>query len=178
MGDATVAEIKAEFEKRIQAGEFIEASNRAPGRAFTTSKMIDHERNTIQVMRAGQNQHEPIASFETRRERWAKEISPVQPSDQLASRLSMDLKPMRPFLSKRSRTECGFHRSRQKSLARNASALDGGSNLGRTCHGRFQVCVRVEDFQHRAGHVVVDFRRSTDVDGIADDEFESGIREL
>src|SRR6266446_2709488 len=46
MGDATVAEVKAEFEKRVQAGEFIETSNRAPGRAFTTSEMIDHERNT------------------------------------------------------------------------------------------------------------------------------------
>ena len=68
MGDATVAEVKAEFEKRVQAGEFIETSNRAPGRAFTTSEMIDHERNTIHAMRAGQNQHEPIASFETRRE--------------------------------------------------------------------------------------------------------------
>jgi predicted ribonuclease YlaK len=40
----------------------------APGRAFTTQEMIHHERNTIQVMRAGQNQHAPIASFETRRE--------------------------------------------------------------------------------------------------------------
>ncbi len=30
--------------------------------------MIDQERNTIQVMRAGQNQHAPIASFKTRRE--------------------------------------------------------------------------------------------------------------
>jgi conjugative relaxase-like TrwC/TraI family protein len=68
MGDATVAEVKAEFEKRVQAGEFIETSNRAPGRAFTTSEMIDHERNTIQVMRAGQNQQAPIASFKTRRE--------------------------------------------------------------------------------------------------------------
>ncbi len=68
MGDATVAEVKAEFEKRVQAGEFIETSNRAPGRAFTTSEMIDYERDTIQVMRAGQNQHAPIASFETRRE--------------------------------------------------------------------------------------------------------------
>jgi ATP-dependent exoDNAse (exonuclease V) alpha subunit len=68
MGDATVAEVKAEFEKRVQAGEFIETSNRAPGRAFTTSEMIDHERNTIHAMRAGQNQHEPIASFEIRRE--------------------------------------------------------------------------------------------------------------
>jgi len=66
MGDATVAEVKAEFEKRVQAGEFIETSNRAPGRAFTTSEMIDCERDTIQVMRAGQNQHAPIASFKTR----------------------------------------------------------------------------------------------------------------
>ena len=68
MGDATVAEVKAEFEKRVQAGEFIETSNRAPGRAFTTSEMIDYERDTIHAMRAGQNQHAPIASFETRRE--------------------------------------------------------------------------------------------------------------
>jgi len=68
MGDATVAEVKAEFEKRVQAGELIEASNRAPGRAFTTEEMIGYERDTIQVMRAGQNQYEPIASFETRRE--------------------------------------------------------------------------------------------------------------
>jgi ATP-dependent exoDNAse (exonuclease V) alpha subunit len=68
MGDGTVAEVKAELEKRVRAGEFIETSNRAPGRAFTTSEMIDHERNTIQLMRAGQNQHEPIASFEARRE--------------------------------------------------------------------------------------------------------------
>src|SRR5229473_1290815 len=67
MGDATVAEVKAEFEKRVQAGEFIETSNRAPGRAFTTSEMIDRERNTIQVMRAGQNQYAPVASFKTRR---------------------------------------------------------------------------------------------------------------
>src|SRR5213080_864873 len=68
MGDATVEEVKAEFEKGVQAGEFIETSTRAPGRAFTTCEMIDHERNTIQVMRAGQNQHAPIASFKTRRE--------------------------------------------------------------------------------------------------------------
>src|SRR6266581_5952613 len=68
MGEATVAEVKAQFEKRVQAGEFIETSNRAPGRAFTTSEMIDYERNTIQVMQSGQKQHTPIASFETRRE--------------------------------------------------------------------------------------------------------------
>ncbi len=68
MGDATVAEVKAEFEKRVQSGEFIETSSRAPCRAFTTEEMIGYERDTIQVMRAGQNQHEPIARFETRRE--------------------------------------------------------------------------------------------------------------
>jgi conjugative relaxase-like TrwC/TraI family protein len=67
MGDATVAEVKAEFEKRLQAGEFIETSNRGPSRAFTTEEMIDYERNTIHAMRMGQNQHAPIASFETRR---------------------------------------------------------------------------------------------------------------
>src|SRR6266481_6336034 len=67
MGDATVAEVKAEFENRVQAGEFIETSNRAPDRAFTTEEMIHYERDTIHAMRAGQNQHAPIASFETRR---------------------------------------------------------------------------------------------------------------
>src|SRR6267154_2110891 len=67
MGDATVAEVKAEFEKRVQSGEFIETSNRAPGRAFTTSEMIGYERDTIEAMRVGQKQHEPIARFETRR---------------------------------------------------------------------------------------------------------------
>src|SRR5713101_1420061 len=68
MGDATVAEIKAEFENRVQTGDFIETSNRAPGRAFTTEEMIHYERDTIHAMRAGQNQHTPIARIETRRE--------------------------------------------------------------------------------------------------------------
>ena len=68
MGDATFGEVKAEFEKRAQSGEFIETSNRGPGRAFTTGEMIGYERETIQAMRAGQKQHGPIASFETRRE--------------------------------------------------------------------------------------------------------------
>src|SRR5260370_30672907 len=68
MGGGTVAEVKAEYENRVQAGEFIETSNRGRGRAFTTSEMIDYERNTIQMMRAGQTQHAPIARFETRRE--------------------------------------------------------------------------------------------------------------
>jgi conjugative relaxase-like TrwC/TraI family protein len=68
MGDATFGEVKAEFEKRAQSGEFIETSNRGPCRAFTTGEMIGYERDTISVMRAGQKQHAAIASFETRRE--------------------------------------------------------------------------------------------------------------
>ena len=68
MGQATVAEVKAEFEKRVQGGEFIETSSRGQGRAFTTSEMIEYERDTIRAMRAGKNRHEPIASFETHRE--------------------------------------------------------------------------------------------------------------
>ena len=68
MGEATLREVKAEFEKRVQTGEFIEASHRAPGRAFTTGEMIGYERDTINTMRAGQRQHAAIVSFETRRE--------------------------------------------------------------------------------------------------------------
>jgi conjugative relaxase-like TrwC/TraI family protein len=66
MGDAKVGEVKAELERRAHAGEFIETSNRGPGRAFTTEEMIDCERETIQLMRVGQNHHEPIAGFKTR----------------------------------------------------------------------------------------------------------------
>src|SRR5207245_7954663 len=40
MGDATVAEVKAEFENRVQTRGFIETSNRAPGRAFATEEII------------------------------------------------------------------------------------------------------------------------------------------
>jgi conjugative relaxase-like TrwC/TraI family protein len=68
MGDATVVEAKAEFEKRVQAGAFIETNNHGPGRAFTTEEMIDCECETIQMMRAGQSQNEPIAGFKTRRQ--------------------------------------------------------------------------------------------------------------
>jgi conjugative relaxase-like TrwC/TraI family protein len=68
MGEATFGDVKADFEKRVQAGEFIEASHRAPGRAFTTGEMIGYERDTINAMRAGQKRHAAIVSFETRRE--------------------------------------------------------------------------------------------------------------
>jgi ATP-dependent exoDNAse (exonuclease V) alpha subunit len=70
MGEAKFSDVKAEFEKRVQSGEFIEAEKKAhaPDRAFTTTEMVEYERDTIRTMRAGQKQHGPIASFETRKE--------------------------------------------------------------------------------------------------------------
>jgi conjugative relaxase-like TrwC/TraI family protein len=69
MGDRTLADVKAEFEQRVQAGEFVRAEQRpdAPGRAFTTPEMLDLERDTIAVMRAGQDTQRPLASVETTR---------------------------------------------------------------------------------------------------------------
>ncbi len=68
MGEAAFREVRTQFEKRVQSGEFIEASHRSPGRAFTTDEMIGYERETINTMRAGQNKHAAIVSFETRRQ--------------------------------------------------------------------------------------------------------------
>src|SRR5256886_762597 len=70
MGDATFTEVRTEFEKRIGAGEFIEVEKQSggPSRTFTTEEMIGYERETIQMMREGQNGYPALASFETRRE--------------------------------------------------------------------------------------------------------------
>ncbi len=70
MGDATFTEVRTEFEKRVGAGEFIEVEKQSggPSRTFTTEEMIGYERETIQMMREGQNGYPALASFETRRE--------------------------------------------------------------------------------------------------------------
>jgi len=70
MGEATLTEVKAEFEKRINAGEFIGVEKRpgAPGRVFTTQEMIDYERDIIQLMHEGQNKHSAIVSADIHRE--------------------------------------------------------------------------------------------------------------
>jgi conjugative relaxase-like TrwC/TraI family protein len=70
MGDATFTDIRGEFEKRISTGEFIGLEKRtgARGRVYTTEEMIGYERDTIQIMREGQNKCAALASFETRRE--------------------------------------------------------------------------------------------------------------
>ncbi len=68
MGQATLGAVKAEFERRVQSGEFIGINSRTPGRAFTTSEMIGYERRTIEAMREGQKQHAPIARSDVRNE--------------------------------------------------------------------------------------------------------------
>ncbi len=70
MGDATFTDIRGEFEKRIGTGEFIGVEKRtgARGWAYTTEAMIGYERDTIRIMREGQNKCAALASFETRRE--------------------------------------------------------------------------------------------------------------
>ena len=68
MGEAPVLVIKAEFERRITAGEFIQVEPLpgAAARAFTTPEMIALERETIEVMLAGQHTQPPLVRVETR----------------------------------------------------------------------------------------------------------------
>ncbi len=68
MGSASFAEVHERFEHRVSSRDLIERENRSPGRAFTTDQMITYERDTIEAMRAGKNQHEMLASSESRRE--------------------------------------------------------------------------------------------------------------
>ncbi|MGB8475344.1 MAG: MobF family relaxase [Candidatus Acidiferrum sp.] len=70
MGGATLAQVKADFEERVKAGEFVEVKRQgnSPDRAFTTTEMIGYERDTIDAMRAGQDRHAALATFSTR---WA-----------------------------------------------------------------------------------------------------------
>ena len=65
MGYACFADVREGFEQRTTSGDLIERESRSPARAFTTGRMIEYERDTIAVMRAGQNQYEPLVSSET-----------------------------------------------------------------------------------------------------------------
>ena len=67
MGEVSVGAIRAEFEQRVAAGEFIGVARAPgePGRAFTTREMVDLERDTIQMMRAGQHAQPALASHAT-----------------------------------------------------------------------------------------------------------------
>jgi conjugative relaxase-like TrwC/TraI family protein len=65
MGEASFAEVRDRFEKRIDSGRLIEVESKAPARAFTTEKMIQYERDNVSEMLKGQRQHEPLVSPET-----------------------------------------------------------------------------------------------------------------
>jgi conjugative relaxase-like TrwC/TraI family protein len=70
MGQRTVSEIRTEFDRRVEAGEFIELNQKpgAPGRSFTTPEMIDLERDTIRMMRDSREARPALASPATRRD--------------------------------------------------------------------------------------------------------------
>ncbi len=65
MGEASFAEIRGRFDKRVQSGDLIEVESKSPARAFTTEQMIGHERDTIAEMRKGQNLDSPLVRPET-----------------------------------------------------------------------------------------------------------------
>jgi len=64
MGAVSLAAAKAEFEHRVEEGEFVAVDQRPdlPGRAFTTREMIALEHETIHVMQAGQQRAPDLAS--------------------------------------------------------------------------------------------------------------------
>ena len=65
MGEASFAEVREGFDKRVQSGDLIEVESKSLTRAFTTEQMIGYERDTITEMRRGQNQNKPLVSSET-----------------------------------------------------------------------------------------------------------------
>jgi hypothetical protein len=65
MGDASFAEVRKSFEKRVQSGGLIEVESKSPARAFTTEQMIGYERDNVAEMRRGQNLDNPLISTET-----------------------------------------------------------------------------------------------------------------
>src|SRR5437667_5845950 len=64
LGEARIDDIKQEVDRRTERGEFIalEQDRGTPGRSLTTSAMIELERNTIDRMRAGQDQHAELVT--------------------------------------------------------------------------------------------------------------------
>jgi conjugative relaxase-like TrwC/TraI family protein len=65
MGEASFADIRERFDKRVQSGDLIEVESKSPARAFTSEQMIGYERDTVAEMRRGQNLDNPLVSTET-----------------------------------------------------------------------------------------------------------------
>ena len=70
MGEASYGEIRAEFHRRQNAGEFrsVEGMKHDSGRRFTTPETIAAERANIQYVLEGRNAVEPIMSAEAARD--------------------------------------------------------------------------------------------------------------
>src|SRR5579863_4524831 len=62
MGEASFAEIRERFDKRVESGDLIEVESKSPARAFTTEQMIGYERDNVAEMRSGQNLDNPLVS--------------------------------------------------------------------------------------------------------------------
>src|SRR6202166_4014409 len=65
MGEASFAEIRERFDKRVQSGDLIEVESKSPARAFTSEQMIGYEPGNVAEMRRGQNLDNPLVSTET-----------------------------------------------------------------------------------------------------------------
>jgi len=70
MGETSLPEIRAEFERRVASQELIEVGREAglAGRAFTTSEMQGYEREIIERMKMGQDNREVLADGQTRQQ--------------------------------------------------------------------------------------------------------------
>ena len=70
MGEATYGEIRAEFDKRREAGDFrsVQGEKYSSGRSFTTPETIAAERANVRHVLEGRNAVEPIMSAEQARE--------------------------------------------------------------------------------------------------------------
>ncbi len=70
MGEATFAQVRAEFETRTERGEFhqLTGSKHATGRSFTTPETIAHERANVAHVLSGRNSFQPIATDEKAKE--------------------------------------------------------------------------------------------------------------
>jgi conjugative relaxase-like TrwC/TraI family protein len=60
MGEASFAEMRERFDKRVQSSALIEVESKSPARAFTTEQMIGYERDNVAEMRRGQNLDNPL----------------------------------------------------------------------------------------------------------------------
>jgi conjugative relaxase-like TrwC/TraI family protein len=69
LGEARIEDLKLEINRRVERGELlpVEHNSGAPARSFTTTAMMELERETIDSMRAGQGCHSELGTESTRK---------------------------------------------------------------------------------------------------------------